>query len=831
MPSNAYNRDLTALRAPVLSTDEFLWDIAAGRNIDEGGVIITVVVPGNFWHRICFNLPKHYEVRLTTAEFRQLQGCVLNSVDTARQSVVSYRFNMELDKIFMKDSDPWVCVAMREVLPYAWALMSQETEPPCTKGVAESLSLINVGLWAYLTWTKRKSLRMRIWRYSRYLHLIAAIGCLSARRPVKPYAYKTRVLPARKAMLVDSVDAPPAQELKVEAKTPVQHDGEGQASQNHETPPERSETDLPRVSDDPRCHRVYGCESRGQVARLDTNAPKETDDPHNRVVRGALVLPSTHSPRVDCDTVENVIDAVNGRLIKNERPFKLEKGEVAKIDKFIESLIWGYNVGGKMPKTVGALFTNEMIDDWLRQMDLYELRSGQWSETRFEAAINKLYAQYLPGITYKASIKAEAMPDGKAPRLLIADGDLGQIMSVMTIACIEHILFNAYESRSIKHASKDLAIDRVVASTRASTSAAARHEFTTVEGDGSSWDATCRDKIRNRVECPVVKRVSERIAAVCGIFPEIWHREHYMACCADTVELHKHPRKGTSAPPMRLVIPAIRRSGHRGTSVLNWLVNFTMWSCAVAAEPQQLLDPACRFVKNVVGKKSWIAYAFEGDDSLVNMSGLTPALEKRILDFWLRAGFVMKLKLRRAGDKAEFCGCWIYCDNQGPTLDWSPDLPRAIRNSGLSCSVAAVKAAKEDDLNTLRNIAASKALAYANSFAAKVPTFSRKMIEYAASMNVEKLDVRLDREVAWKLGALAEDPTSNDTKKDILTSDIVATIQAKHTTAEEERLLLSKLGWAATDDEIERFTASHWDFDQLKDFEKHAESIPAKWRQ
>eukprot|EP00972_Heterocapsa_arctica_P056549 8347127-Heterocapsa_arctica.AAC.1 len=55
--------------------------------------------------------------------------------------------------------------------------------------------------------------------------------------------------------------------------------------------------------------------------------------------------------------------------------------------------------------------------------------------------------------------------------------------------------------------------------------------------------------------------------------PEKWHLEHSKACEAGKLKLFYNHKYET----MQVTIDAIRRSGHRGTSCLNWWINFVKW--------------------------------------------------------------------------------------------------------------------------------------------------------------------------------------------------------------------------------------------------------------
>ena len=96
-------------------------------------------------------------------------------------------------------------------------------------------------------------------------------------------------------------------------------------------------------------------------------------------------------------------------------------------------------------------------------------------------------------------------------------------------------------------------------------------------------------------------------------------------------------------------LKAIRRSGHRGTSCLNWWVNFVLWSASVSSNPWVLLYEKQDHCKDINGKSIWIRLVLEGDDSLARIcpAPSTPEEDTRtayFLAFWKRQGFDMKIR-------------------------------------------------------------------------------------------------------------------------------------------------------------------------------------------
>lgn len=252
-------------------------------------------------------------------------------------------------------------------------------------------------------------------------------------------------------------------------------------------------------------------------------------------------------------------------------------------------------------------------------------------------------------------------------------------------------MFEWFEKKSIKHCAKRRAIGRVV---KELTKEGAK----LIEGDGSAWDTTCNASIRDLVENPVLKHIMQVLIPY-GVVPEQWHAEHQK--CNEKKELKLFFQR--KLDKMRIRIDAIRRSGHRGTSCLNWWMNFVNWACSIYKEPERFLDPKVRKGEDVMGVKRWWAGAFEGDDSLCAlyppmMEG--DLLDKNFLGWWERQGF--RMKIIYADRRATFCGYHIACAYGEPTGFACPELVRALVGAGITTSSTAITAAKAGDVDTVR---------------------------------------------------------------------------------------------------------------------------------
>jgi hypothetical protein len=450
-----------------------------------------------------------------------------------------------------------------------------------------------------------------------------------------------------------------------------------------------------------------------------------------------------------------------------------------------------------------------------KHFDLADIRSKKWSEERLRKAVEVLYATSEPRYQYAASVKAEQMPEGKAPRMLIADGDAGQVMALIVISCFESLMYEAYEQLSIKHASRRSAMKRVLNQLRQDV------KCSFIEGDGSAWDTTCGHKVRSMVENPILKRILE-VAREQAVVPEQWLEAHDVSTSKKHLKL-KLTEKGMKT--VYEVVDSIRRSGHRGTSCLNWWVNNVLWMCALSSNTEKAICPSATNFLDFWGQTITIRRGFEGDDSGLTISPpISDENDPRFvyaLEFWRRAGFNMKIFLRSTGCGSGvglFVGTEVVLDEFGPTGEYAPEIPRTFQKAGISCSSTAkrlVKGGATGD-GELDNLRSCLALAKAYDFAGIVPSISRKYSLCAQNIT------EMDHELRMRTG--------EDSVEGIL--DLIQNANAV-VSPEEENALLVKLGRDITQVERDAFEAYCWDCDMkaTTSYGEFSNSLPAKWRE
>lgn len=531
--------------------------------------------------------------------------------------------------------------------------------------------------------------------------------------------------------------------------------------------------------------------------------------PGRKQICGVLSQPISKEPNVYAQEYLNALKAVDERITKKQRPYAGKASDEAKISRFV----WRSMNGRRH-----APFHFAKVMDLIHELTYDSIKSKKWTEGRMQNAIETLCREVDPQFKLSAAVKLESMQEEKAPRLLIADGDLGQVMALMTIHCFETLLKKHLPEKGIKGLPKKDAIKRIMKATRVPRKAA-KDGVTVFEGDGSAWDTTCSASIRNLVENPVLIHIAGVVNAFIHTAPATWATAHTSVCTKPTLDLTFTKDKERQW----LTIDAIRRSGHRGTSCLNWWINFTLWHCAIFEKPEFFLDPCHRNAADVTGVMRRMNSAFEGDDSfLVTAPKIIPGkeLHTHVLQFWERVGFNMKIEMRTT--RALFVGYYIGLDEAGPVFDEQkdeymmvPEIDRCFARSGTSCSPAMIQAFMANDRAACIRLAGSAAMSRAFEFAGLSPTISEKFLQYA-----EECDFDLTHDLRMRTNE------SFETK-----SDLVAHIKILNGTCACEAAILRSTGFWCSDQELHAFIDWPWNYDNLADWQGFRDSLPVAWRQ
>jgi hypothetical protein len=535
---------------------------------------------------------------------------------------------------------------------------------------------------------------------------------------------------------------------------------------------------------------------------------QSTDDKNKKQVCGVLSQPISVEPNVYAQELLNAIKAIEERITKKQRPYAGTEEDKRKIGRMVSLAIHGKK---------NAPFSTKKVLDTIHTLILEEIKSNKWTEQRVTEAVEKLCRDIDPQFKLKAAVKLEPMPEEKAPRLLIADEDIGQVMALMTIYVIETLIKTHFPEKGIKGLAKRDAIKRVMKACRVPRKVAKRL-VTVFEGDGSAWDTTCSLSIREQVENPVINHVANYVNGFLCATPDSWAKAHASICAAEKLDLTYAKNKEFQ----KITIDSIRRSGHRGTSCLNWWVNFVCWHCAIFEDPEEFLDPTHRYGKDVTGTTRWLNSAFEGDDSFLVTSPKIESgkqLHTMILQFWERIGFNMKIEIR--DKRALFVGYYIGLDDAGPCFneerdEWMmvPEIDRCFSRAGTSCSPGMIQAFNANQTEKCVSLAGAAAMSRAYEFAGLCPTISDKFLQYAI-----ECDFTVTYDLQMRTNTQFEDK-----------SELIDHIRAINATCGIEDKILTSTGFWLSDEERARFQDYMWHYTQLEDWEGFRNSLPASWR-
>ena len=330
-------------------------------------------------------------------------------------------------------------------------------------------------------------------------------------------------------------------------------------------------------------------------------------------------------------------------------------------------------IGEVVAKAIGigedhakSVFSTRKIIRWCEKHLFNDLKSKKWSPQRLQNNIVTLCQRIDPTFRLSADVKLEAMPEGKAPRMLIADGDEGQVLALMTICCIEDLVKAHFPKKHIKGQAKADAMKMVCEELRISTEVFNKAKKSADDGrlgsDGKMIGPSAltpivfiREAGNSPVEFMVTVEFRVRFDAanvhVASILkavmaePASWVDAHAYISTVEKLSI-TFKKNGEFA---KIVLDAIRRSGHRGTSVLNWWCNFVIWHVVIFKDPAGFLDPKKTWGVDHCGVKRWLKSCYEGDDSVLSTSPpINPGdpLYVSLLQRWERFGYNMEIFVR-----------------------------------------------------------------------------------------------------------------------------------------------------------------------------------------
>lgn len=206
-------------------------------------------------------------------------------------------------------------------------------------------------------------------------------------------------------------------------------------------------------------------------------------------------------------------------------------------------------------------------------------------------------------------------------------------------------------------------------------------------------------------------------------------------------------------------LKAIRQSGHRGTSIFNWITNFVLWTCILAADPWVFVgktphkdgqrawivqEYTCAFS----GRKAILRFIFEGDDSILGSTIDLSVFKDRIETLWYKVGFRMKLIFHVPGSVATFTGYnFRVVENGLCTRTFFPEILRAFARSSWTCS----SEVRIDPVANLHKVAACAFYSRAEQFVS-APSVCVYFCQLARAHVRRCGDVEIDEQAGVRLG-------------------------------------------------------------------------------
>lgn len=546
--------------------------------------------------------------------------------------------------------------------------------------------------------------------------------------------------------------------IGMQSLTPVRfpHPREAQAeSPGDDNPPEgpQLEAEPPVVDVHTTTCKLPGCE-----LKFDSN---EKPDTPPLAVR---FLPEIEERLFWLNSQTNVEAAIKGRIKDPHVPMSMTDTEIESLKAVANSLR-------------DELRSDETLLDKIIQekIGVKGWASKKWSHVRAQRELSRLFMEFAPNYTFDAAIKLEPSKRGKPPRLLIADGDKGQVMAWVIVGTLEAWLFKRHRLRSIKGLPKAEAMKRVVSELEHRSDPVMVHPglieglkllAAIIENDGSAWDACMSIMLREIVENPIMEDVAAMVEKY--IIPEA--PPDFVAARLDanklkTLKITLRKDKGSSEASKALgcdiprgkswhtVIDAIRRSGCRGTSVLNFLANLTCWCWVIGGvNATKLIKQNGQKVLCVDGRWRFVKMAYEGDDSVLSFRcpsapdmNMTDEFLASMSARWTKLGHRPKLFWRKPGGVAEFTGWHFAVTEHG--LDGkkcAPDLLRNLTNMAFTTNKVAIAAALDGNKEQFMRAVAPAVIAKCYPMARVYPQMARLLYRDFGSYVDSNAELSLD---------------------------------------------------------------------------------------
>lgn len=483
--------------------------------------------------------------------------------------------------------------------------------------------------------------------------------------------------------------------------------------------------------------------------------------------------PTTVDKVFYANTPSNIDEAIDKRITQKNTKLTLTTDERAELERITDAFI--KEMQGYDAKTDSYKGSDKQHSWFIRniatQLLFGDVAPKKWTAKRAERALEGLMQKYAPRYEFKCSVKLEPMQKGKPPRMIIADQDVGAVMSALCIGVLERYICKFRGKQTIKGKAKDKRMFEICQQTQELIGGQKLMEAFLMENDGSAWDTCCTKKLRDSTENKIMDYLLDTLSFLVvpynhfqearknankcetlklsmsaeGVKHEKWNgtipRGLYKIEGVDKKTTEEEEKKIIAAILKKNVhtyIDSIRRSGDKGTSILNWVVNMLCWFWVLCGNEAVAAWS--------LGKKTLVDYFgitrhfhiwCEGDDSLVWLTGavFTKTQLTELEDRWIRLGHRPKLFLRKEGDEAEFCGWKVIVDKYGLVTDTAmPDLPRMMQNCFYTTAKEAILASRLGQANLFAKLVGPGVVARAGSIASKAPSIARWLLDYTAAL-------------------------------------------------------------------------------------------------
>jgi len=424
----------------------------------------------------------------------------------------------------------------------------------------------------------------------------------------------------------------------------------------------------------------------------------------------------------------------------------------------------------------------EMLNSWFTPENIMaadatfnyeESCPKKWKLSKMYATMKGLNETYGIGVT-KLQLKPETLfKMGKAPRIIQNEGPERCIMNLRVVYIIEYVIFHIVAPHmGIKNKDKKVVLDLLCKRFKRDMHPGKPVTNCVIGIDQSSFDFSCsylpaKTVVKDGVtqvypEAGLMKTEVDIMKKILGVispseameWTEVMMRER---TSAKSVGEFRIGCRAVAQGKLKVRTRNNRKSGDRGTSVLNWIVEFLSTISTIFVRPDYIVAGIASRVgmdvmdhlidsdktyetvfKNADGSaiRSTFQGSFEGDDGLLRLVKEISLFLKEIEENYHQLGLdcTLECSLSDAICVIEFVGCHILVDKDGNTCYYEG------RGGGAFCAMinkALVKSSWTMSDALLKDVAASSYHSRALQFQGKVrwvESYFEKLRDYWVSL-------------------------------------------------------------------------------------------------